>query len=88
MQQVDQPEDRAVGREVAVAGQQGGVGFQSPGEFLLVRGTGCRSADRVSDHFLPGLLIQFGDQGADHRDGVASVGVGALAASWLPGPVS
>lgn len=87
VQQVDQPEDRAVGCEVAVPGQQGGVGFQGPGEFLLVGGTGRRPADRVGDHFPPCVRIQFGDQGADHRDGVASVGVRALGASGSPGPV-
>lgn len=77
-----------MGCEVAVPGQQGGVGFQGPGEFLLVGEAGRRPADRVSDHFLSGLRVQFGDQGVDHRGGVASVGVRALAASRPPGPVA
>jgi hypothetical protein len=77
-----------VGCEVAVPGQQGGVGFQDPGEFLLVGGAGCRPADRIGDHFLPGLRVQFGDQGTDHREGVASVGFRALVASWSPGSVA
>jgi hypothetical protein len=36
MQQVDEPQDRAEGRKVAVTSQQSRVGFQRPGEFLLV----------------------------------------------------
>jgi hypothetical protein len=36
VQHVDEPWDRAQRRKVAVPGQQSGVGFQGPGEFLLV----------------------------------------------------
>jgi hypothetical protein len=36
MQQVDEPQDRAEGRKVAVTSQQSRVGFQRPREFLLV----------------------------------------------------
>lgn len=77
-----------MGCEVAVPGQQSGVGLQRPGEFLLVGGAGCRPADCVGDHFLLDLRVQFGDQAADHRDGIASVGVRALAASRPPGSVA
>jgi hypothetical protein len=81
VQQLDQPQDRAQRREVAVAGQQAGVGFQCPGEFLLVREARRRLAERRGDQLLPGVRVQFGDQCVDHRDGVASVGVRALLAS-------
>jgi hypothetical protein len=88
VQQVDQLEDRAVGCEVAVAGQQSWVGFQGPGKFPLVGGTRCRSMDRLGDRLPFGLRIQFSDQGADYCDGVTSVVVRALAASRPPGPVA
>ncbi|WP_424883595.1 DUF6192 family protein [Streptomyces sp. SLBN-8D4] len=58
VQQVDQLEDRAVGCEVTVAGQQSWVGFQSPDEFPLLGGMRCRSTDRVGDRLPFGLRVQ------------------------------
>lgn len=87
MKHIDQPDDRGSGGKVPVAGQQGGVGFQSPGQFLLVGGSGHRPADRVGDEVGVHVRIQAADHTVDNGEGIATVGVRALRASRLAGPV-
>lgn len=87
MKHIDQPDDRGSGGKVPVAGQQGGGGFQSPGQFLLVGGSGHRPADRVGDEAGVHVRIQVADHTVNNGEGIATVGVRALRASRLAGPV-
>ncbi len=87
VQQIDEPGDRAQRREVAVSGQQPRVGFQLPGQFLLVGGSGRGPADRGGDRFPVSVRVQLGDQGVYYRYRVTAVCVRALPAPRSSSPV-
>ncbi|MDX3639594.1 hypothetical protein [Streptomyces sp. MB09-02B] len=88
MKYVDQPEDRGDGGKVAVAGEQRGVTFQDPSQFLLVGGPWHGSADCIGYQIQLGLRVQLADHAVNDGEGITVVGVGALRTSWLARPVT
>ncbi len=77
VQQVDEPQDGAMRRQIALSGQQAGVFLQGPDQPLPVGGTlGCCPAEGFGDHIAVGARGDQGDQPVDDRGGVTVVGVG------------
>jgi hypothetical protein len=87
-QQVDQTRDSAQRREVAIPGDQTGLGFQRPGQSPLVGRSRRATPYRRGDGVGVGVRVEFDDHLVDYREWVALVWVWALGAAWLPTAVS
>jgi len=65
------------------AGEQRGVSFDGPRQFLLIGAPATGSDDCCRDRVPVDLGIEPGDNGVDHRYRTTVVDVATLSASWL-----
>ena len=83
VQQVDEPQDGAMRRQIALPGQQPGVVLQGPDHSLAIVGTvGCRPAEGFGDRVTVGARGDRGDQFVDDGDGITVVVVGTHRTAW------
>jgi hypothetical protein len=87
MQMFDEPGDYPQRCSMPVAGEQRGIGLDSPSKFLLIGALPTGLVDQVGDRVPVDSWIQFGDNSVNHRYRVTVIDVGALCASRLSIPV-
>ncbi|MFF5038058.1 hypothetical protein [Nocardia salmonicida] len=87
VQMLDELRDHSQRCSMPVTGEQCGIGFDSPSQFLLIGALPTGLVDQVSDRVPVDSRIEFGDHGVDHRYRITVVDLATLSASRLSIPV-